>query len=75
MVYSEDVRLDIRRDELNLDKVGGEYTIDVLYNSGGYPLKVKVIDVENPTIHVEPFTIERYENTIWDLEMYVNRIS
>lgn len=36
-------------------------------------LKVKVIDVENPTIHVEPFTIEQYENIIWDREMY-NRI-
>ena len=57
---------------MNLDKVG-EYTIDVLYNGSGYPLKVKVIDVENPTIHVEPFTIEQYENIIWDREMY-NRI-
>ena len=72
MVCSEDIELDIRRDELNLDKVG-EYTIDVLYNGSGYPLKVKVIDVENPTIHVEPFTIEQYENIIWDREMY-NRI-
>ena len=72
MVCSEDIELDIRRDELNLDKVG-EYTIDVLYNGSGYPLKVKVIDVEKPTIHVEPFTIEQYENIIWDREMY-NRI-
>lgn len=72
MVCSEDIELDIRRDELNLDKVG-EYTIDVLYNGSGYPVKVKVIDVENPTIHVEPFTIEQYENIIWDREMY-NRI-
>lgn len=72
MVCSEDIELDIRRDELNLNKVG-EYTIDVLYNGSGYPVKVKVIDVENPTIHVEPFTIEQYENIIWDREMY-NRI-
>lgn len=72
MVCSEDIELDIRRDELNLNKVG-EYTIDVLYNGSGYPVKVKVIDVENPTIHVDPFTIEQYENIIWDREMY-NRI-
>lgn len=71
-VCSDDVELDIRKDELNLDKVG-EYTIDVLYKGSGYPLKVKVIDVESPTIHVEPFTIEQYENIIWDREMY-NRI-
>lgn len=72
MVCSEDIELDIRRDELNLNKVG-EYTIDVLHNGSGYPVKVKVIDVENPTIHVEPFTIEQFENIIWDREMY-NRI-
>lgn len=72
MVCSDDIELDIRRDELNLDKVG-EYTIDVLYNGSGYPVKVKVIDVEDPIIHVEPFTIEQFENIIWDREMY-NRI-
>ncbi len=64
-----DLELTVHREQLNLDKVG-EYTIDVLYEGSGYPLKVKVVDNEKPTISVEPFTIEQYENIIWDREMF-----
>lgn len=65
----QDMAFDIYKNDLDLDKVG-KYTIDVMVSGSGYPLHVNVVDVEAPTMEVKDFSVNQYENIIWNRAMF-----
>ena len=64
----EEMVFDIFKNDLDLGKVGS-YTIDVMIEGSGYPLRINVVDKENPIISIAPFEVLQYEKIIWDQAM------
>lgn len=66
------MKVDIRRNQLNTSKAG-EYIIDVLYEGSGFPIKIKVVDREKPSMTLYPFSIDQEETIVWNQAM-IDRI-
>lgn len=70
---SDDLEFDIFKNDLNVRKVGS-YTIDIMVDGSGYPLRIDVVDLENPEIIIDDFSVNQNENIIWNRSMF-NKIN
>lgn len=70
---SDELEFDIYKNDLDLNQVGS-YTIDIMVDGSGYPLRIDVIDEIAPEIIVEDFSVNQNENIIWNRSMF-NKIN